>query len=306
MLCHPSNTCAGVNGTSLDILVTDMCNAKCPFCFNRETPCTNTFIKIDVAKTIIRQTQAENVLLLGGEPTLYPMIEELINYSKTHGKKVYMTTNGTRMDGFAYRNLDGLNISIHHYDPAKIKELMGIRLDMNHIASSVKMLKSHNPSLNVRINCNLVRGYIDDLMACGQMLHLAETLGCDHIRFNELQDTPDLYVNAQSIFSELQGIDPFIDGCEQSVFKFNRRVTSSVHMTCGLLNPERPKPDEIEGRKASTIIHDCNGKQITYKRILPKTESVNRNDISSMTCHETVSSSNMNCHSSSHHSSGCH
>ena len=98
--------------------------------------------------------------------------------------------------------LDGINISIHHYLEEKNDMVLrggmqdapagkiNLHLDFAALKKAIRILKMQNCS--VRINCNLVKGYIDSYRAVGKMVAQAEFLHADELRFAELQ-----YPNAQ-------------------------------------------------------------------------------------------------------------
>ena len=116
--CHPANSCAGGYGNCLDVKITNACNANCTFCIEKGGYCPKERPVKELALETIN-SDAETVLILGGEPTLYPHLAEYLAMIRPWKKHIYMTTNGSMLkDGLPEAiapYLDGINISIHHY-----------------------------------------------------------------------------------------------------------------------------------------------------------------------------------------------
>jgi len=64
--------------------LTDSCNQKCIHCYAESGPQRKTFICVELAKEVIRQTRKEGFRILqftGGEPFLHPNFWEIIEYA---------------------------------------------------------------------------------------------------------------------------------------------------------------------------------------------------------------------------------
>lgn len=97
------------------------CNCKCDWCYAQKMLAKHRTMDLRYAKQIVKYLQAkgiQTITLIGGEPTIYPNLVELICYIKSLGMKVRLATNGKR---FKDRNfvqqivssgIDGINISI--------------------------------------------------------------------------------------------------------------------------------------------------------------------------------------------------
>ena len=102
--------------------ITDRCNYNCKYCFAKyymkDLPLEDAKRVIDEAKSYFEKNGIQNgrVNLAGGEPLLYPHIEEIIRYIKESGLSVSMITNGSRLTPeFCIRTagmLDMIGISI--------------------------------------------------------------------------------------------------------------------------------------------------------------------------------------------------
>jgi len=72
------------------------CNSSCAFCFNRGYPADRSASSSDCRALLRRMTDAgiAELDLLGGEPTLYPGIEELVASAIGRGLSVFLSSNG--------------------------------------------------------------------------------------------------------------------------------------------------------------------------------------------------------------------
>lgn len=97
------------------------CNCKCDWCYAQKMLEKHRSMDFQYAKQIINYLQAkgiQTITLIGGEPTIYPNIVELICYIKSLGIKVRLATNGKRFKDNAFTQqiinskIDSINISI--------------------------------------------------------------------------------------------------------------------------------------------------------------------------------------------------
>lgn len=241
------NFCGGNYQDWLEVYLTDKCNGKCIWCVDKDG-----FRPTDRASTkellhAIGKSGKKNIILLGGEPTLYPELHTLVKGIKLLNKKVYVTTNGSCLHLWTttLTKLDGLNISIHHYDLNKNKDITGIKLSKHYI-------RQHIRATQTRLNCNLIKGYIDNKEEIYKFIEFAKEIGATKVRFSELKNDVNNFVNLTTLFDGEYGLnnDPMINGCHQEV-KIDRFHVSFRQM-CGLQNPLRPK-------------HDC---KLATKRVL--------------------------------------
>lgn len=79
-----------------EILLTDKCNFKCPYCKGVRAECKGPLSLSEVKKTIDCGLPIKNIRFTGGEPTLYPYIKEVVFYAKEKGvERIALSTNGS-------------------------------------------------------------------------------------------------------------------------------------------------------------------------------------------------------------------
>lgn len=115
------------------INLTRACNLRCKWCYARDTKyheCDTMDVKtvchiIDIAVLL----NLRHVTLIGGEPTVYPRLFEVLSYAKEKGINCSFVSNGVRYNDIEYvKNLYelGMNrfsISIKGFDKASFKDV---------------------------------------------------------------------------------------------------------------------------------------------------------------------------------------
>lgn len=256
-VCNPANSCAGGYGHCLDVKITNACNANCAFCIENGGWCPEAKPVKDLAKETIN-SDADTVLILGGEPTLYPHLEEYLKLIRPWKAHIYMTTNGSMLkDGLPERiapYLDGINISIHHFSEKRNDEIYnkpGFHVSFEFLHKAIKAL--HAAGVSVRVNANLVKGLLETKDDVDAMISFArDYLKADEIRFSELQNCEDLWVDSRKIFPELPE-DPFCAGCEQDLSQY-KGIRVRIKMTCGRVNKLRPAVEANPIRTGKTEV----------------------------------------------------
>lgn len=191
----------------LDIVLTDHCNQRCKFCcadLIHDKLMVDFEIFKQKIKFAIEHMNVSEVLLLGGEPTLSPILFDVLAYLKRQGlDKIVMTTNGMRLKDKAFRyrlfesGLTHLNISIMSTSLDKQKEISGSDNTMTqHELIDIYRLANDN-RVNVRINNNIFlanNDFYEDIV------HFYEVYSryCDSIKFSPLLAVDDFSVINQT------------------------------------------------------------------------------------------------------------
>lgn len=105
---------------NLSIVVPGGCNANCQFCFWKKTKtCNNYLEKMKVTLSNL-PSQFYQLSLTGGEPTLSPYLEDIVNsIDREKFRHTVLTTNGANLlekVNILKGKIDHINISRHHYD----------------------------------------------------------------------------------------------------------------------------------------------------------------------------------------------
>jgi len=160
---------------TLSLVTPPGCNAKCPYCVGRMT-CKvdaqpdNISNRNNLRKCIdlARLSGVTTAIITGkGEPTLFPLYVEDYIESCRDFPFVELQTNGILLAGsdsplweslerWVRMGLTHVAISIAHYDPALNKKIFGKGYNID-----VLIKRLHEMGLTVRVNCIMVKDYID-------------------------------------------------------------------------------------------------------------------------------------------------
>jgi len=258
MIPNKKNACGGAFTDWLEVNLIDRCNAACSWCVEQYGYHPTTHIGCEELSTIIVSSEYKNIILLGGEPTLYKDIGNLIVALNEAGKNVYITTNGRKLTpDFVNENLNGLtgvNISLHHYDMNKNQNITRLVIKIKDIIESIKML--HRFGTTVRLNCNCIKKYIDSRKEIMNYIKFAQSIGADKIRFAELKNDFEGFVNLGKILNYEYGLNdnPFICGCNNDVVIDGMPV--NFRQMCGLQTPLRITPIDPQQIKHKVLYYD--------------------------------------------------
>jgi len=246
---YHANSCAGHYADWLEVMLTPHCNGSCSWCVEADgyrpgVPATWR----EIAATALA-TGKKNIMLLGGEPTLYPDLGDLVQALVMKDRQVYLTTNGSKLTSkFIFDNLQGVagvNISIHDYGLMRNAQVTGILLHKSLLAEVVEQLRIDS---RVRFNCNLIQGHIDSGTRVCSYIAFAHEMGANCVRFAELRGDVERFVNVKDIFASdwLLSLpdDPFSEGC--SVDTVINSMPVNIRMMCGIQTPLRAMPENPE------------------------------------------------------------
>jgi radical SAM protein with 4Fe4S-binding SPASM domain len=89
---------AGDRLLSIEIEFSRICNFRCSYCYVPEKKECKGELSKDEIKDVILQAKelgTRKIIILGGEPSIYPHLSEMLNFIDRHGFDIEMFTNGT-------------------------------------------------------------------------------------------------------------------------------------------------------------------------------------------------------------------
>lgn len=251
---HPDNFCGGNYQDWVEVMLTTKCNAGCEWCVEKRAIHPQGMVSYkELAKTILEEKK-KNVILLGGEPTLYKNLKELIFELRQNDINVYLTTNAYLISKkFVKENLldlTGVSFSIHHYDLEKNKEITKILLKEDLLLEGIEEL--NNRGIPVRLNCNLQYKYIDTKEEVLSYISWAKKIKASSVRFAELKFDEGNFIGAETLFVGEYGLsrDPMKLGCSKSC-EING-MSVNFRQMCGLQTHRRIPhfPEVIKNTKS--------------------------------------------------------
>ncbi len=242
----------GVMGPRLVIKVNNSCNGKCFFCVGRDNkPLPTVNVKVLIQKAIELKNYP-NVLILGGEPTLYKYLEELVKGIAPYKKKITITTNGSNLSCLLpiVEYLDKIIVSIMHYDKEKNKDIVGVNIEND--GKLIKEFSKINPQLKLRVNCVMLKSGISTIEDMKKMATYAKQLGFNSLKFSEVT-SPKLYdeefINISYLLKDygIHQKDTVTHGCylEPPILEELFGIKTILNLSCILKAPTKIYKTEL-------------------------------------------------------------
>jgi len=124
------------------------CNFNCPYCYVPKPEYFKDELTLDEIQDVILQAKAlgaYKIIILGGEPTIYPQIREIIRFIRDQGLEVEMFTNGTGVDEalavFLHANRIRVVLKMNTFDPELQDKISGKKGAYEIIHTALKNLQ---------------------------------------------------------------------------------------------------------------------------------------------------------------------
>lgn len=184
--------------TTMYMYTSGACNLNCSHCwidpdFLVEGARSSLHLSLDlVAKALFqgKPLGLRSVKLTGGEPLLNPRIGEIIRHISDNGMSITIETNGTLVtEGFAAllaatKGFSFISVSLDGADAKTHDALRRVEGAFEKAVQGVRNLVG--AGIRPQLICTLHRNNVSQIR---EVVRLAETLGCDSVKFNHVQGT---------------------------------------------------------------------------------------------------------------------
>ncbi len=130
---------------TLQLFITNKCNLRCRGCFYQDKlgkgEMTFEEYSIHVKKYA---SEVEKVILLGGEPTIHPQLEKMLEFNESLGLKTTIYTNGFDLKRLEGLNLPGVSTRIGVYGSVSSEKPLSGVARVNFPIDMVYMLRKDN------------------------------------------------------------------------------------------------------------------------------------------------------------------
>ncbi|MFZ2167729.1 MAG: radical SAM protein [Minisyncoccia bacterium] len=182
------------HGFNLYIDISSACNASCPFCIAPTAGRKDGPGFFDGAKFALDFTEkvGGTVQIIGGEPLISRRLPALLEEIGAHDyRRVVVNTNGSRISDDAVSamraaGVSNVNISRHHYDERLNQEIMRLRPELPNSALATGAAKIIDSGIHLRMQCNLIKGYVDSVQGMLDYIDWCVRLGCNEISFSQI------------------------------------------------------------------------------------------------------------------------
>jgi len=260
MTPNTKNFCGGAFPDWLEVNLTDKCNGKCSWCIEKNGYHPTQKVEWWEIAIAALKHGAKNIILLGGEPTLYPKLQEITSTLEAAARNVWITTNGSLLTPEFVKaklsNIKGINISIHHYNLVKNESITGCKISKSVLTNAIQQLCKNGS--NVRMNCNCISGFIDSADEISKYIFFCKKICADKVRFAELKQEDANFVDLAKILNYKYGLNdnPFLDGCNSDAVIHGMPV--NFRQMCGLHTTRREKPTDPKQCLKKVLYYDGN------------------------------------------------
>jgi organic radical activating enzyme len=232
---------------TLQIFITSICNKKCRGCFYASHMTGKNVTLVEYKNWISFSAAADGVkkvVLMGGEPTLHPKINEIIDYNLFLQLKTTMYTNGTALQ------------RLKRYSPqADLTIRVGV-LGISGMEKSLDEVEAHGHKIEV---CLMVRQDNRDKLA-DVASEVEKRFGADTpfmvSSIKDIERTGSFFINTEETLSEeeyAETVNTFLRGykghlevidickrgafegeVDQQVCRFSNILTDGTRITCPL------------------------------------------------------------------------
>ena len=129
----------------INLMVTKKCNQACPYCFaaeamrNAEDEGSMTFAECAHCIDFLVESGGTTVSLLGGEPTLHPDFERIVDYALTNGVNTCVFSNLLFSQGFQCLHAVDIVANINSLDFYSAGQLANIRRNLDSYADRIML-----------------------------------------------------------------------------------------------------------------------------------------------------------------------
>ncbi|MBS3764182.1 MAG: radical SAM protein [Planctomycetes bacterium] len=156
----------------MEIEFSQACNFRCPYCYNDEAFEAQELKPEEIDDLVIQAKElgAKKIIILGGEPMIYPEIRERIEFLRENDLTVEMFTNGTNMTPenarFMYEHDVAVVLKLNTFDRELQNELTGCEKGYEIIHGALKNLQESgypSPAKRLAISTIICKQNIDEL-----------------------------------------------------------------------------------------------------------------------------------------------
>lgn len=182
-----------MNDGVFNVVITDKCNAKCPYCISEQTPdvCINyedyNYHNLSKAIQYATRAQIQTCKLTGkkGDPLCkFTLLKYIFKYIQQAFPIIEIQTNGIGLNKARCKDLRDhgatvVSLSCIHWDSSENSAVY--KASYPDLKETISML--HAYGLSVRLSCTLIKGWIDDAFKIDSFLEFFEDSKVEQFSF---------------------------------------------------------------------------------------------------------------------------
>ena len=196
--------------------LTYLCNSTCRYCrwgsSTTEGRRNLAFNSLIIPKSTLYALKTERLVLSGGEPRLYPYIDQILSYYKAYIKNIILITNGygvtpAEIESLVDKGISGFTFSIDSMNPKE--EFTSRRTSQDTFRKVLATLREiSGPNRNFELAINTVVTHANARWeSISRLLEFSENLGLDFIKFSPIFDDGFAGMNAPDLLLSENDVD---------------------------------------------------------------------------------------------------
>ncbi|MBF0407508.1 MAG: radical SAM protein [Candidatus Riflebacteria bacterium] len=216
------NFCDGAQSKGLNVRFTKSCDNDCLFCIDKlGAKDLGEKSTSEMVESTLKSGRKE-ILILGGEPMLrLQRVKDYIVGIRKHVEKIYITTSlpwnmqqDVELTSEVMELIDCLNVSLQSTDNQENNKALRASNKYDRIEFLQTLIQKY-PN-KIRINLNLISGFIDTADKLREALGFLNKIGCTDVKIVEMQDATPFYVSFEKIMN-VKFPSAYSYGCHQDI-----------------------------------------------------------------------------------------
>lgn len=233
------NNICGKSYNLLNIKLLNGCNGKCTFCIAAGTPYRKSAEAKKFIDTANSMEKFSKVDVLGGEPTLYPDLVEVLKGIRPYKKEINIISNGSNLEVIkeCLPYLDTITLSIHSFDYNK--NSTGIVID----EKVLKKINKNKGNVETIAAVVITKETVSNLKEIKEYAKKAKKLGFSAIKLMELVTSNENidFIDLQDLLVEfkIHQKDTLQYGCYLEPKSLEKKfgIKIILNLTCNLKSP---------------------------------------------------------------------
>lgn len=208
------------------------CNMRCKWCYAASTGyAKEDKLSVKDVKDLVKLAKSlgvKNITLIGGEPTMFNELFQVISFIKQNGLKVILVTNGLRLADAIFVNqlskagLDSLSISIKGYDERTYKSNTG-----GYGFSNIERAIGNLCDLNIELLITIVITY-ENINYLPEMIEKCQKYGAKRFSFTFSYDFSG--INRKSKYDINREIFDMVNKFQGVYYDINRMTDGNFRL----------------------------------------------------------------------------
>ena len=222
------------------LTVNRTCNMKCPWCYaNNLEESLETDMDFEKAKKLVDilvKAGFKHITILGGEPTLYTNLFELIRYVSEKGIRVTLVTNGIKLSDQEYceelkhSGVETISISIKGCSDREYAAFTNIHKAYTKVMNAIQNVNFFGIKLSVSfvLTNDIMKNFLDTIIECRKngATHISLSFCYD---FSNIEGRAGIYSIEQNILQVLDCFELMYEKIHETT-KGDFRIKQSLPM----------------------------------------------------------------------------